>query len=80
MTKDPYTLAYARGYYYGRAYCGIEPITDMSTEDLCWRDSVGFLDGLEAGKNDFQTLDLPKEASQHPVEASELDLLIDVRV
>lgn len=76
MTKDPYTLAYARGYYYGRAFCGIEPVTDMSDEDLIWRDSVGFRDGLEAGKNDFQTLDLPHEALEHAVQASEVDLLL----
>ena len=71
MTKDPYTLAYARGYYYGRAFCGIELDVIMSVEDITWRDSLGFKDGLEAGKNDFQALDLPNEALQHEVHPDE---------
>jgi hypothetical protein len=69
MTRNPYTLAYARGYYYGRAYCGQEPETPMSMEDLYWRDTVGFNDGLAAGKRDFQDLDLTAQAmSQDPVD------------
>lgn len=69
MTKNPYTLAYARGYYYGRAYCGQELDTLMSMEDMYWRETVGFRDGLEAGKIDFQDLDLTAQAmGQDPVD------------
>jgi len=67
-TKHPYTLAYARGYYYGRAYCGQEINSLISEEDMYWRDTVGFRDGLEAGKRDFQEVDLPFEASAHDQE------------
>ena len=63
-TKHPYTLAYARGYYYGRAFCGIELEAKISEEDVYWRNTVGFRDGLEAGKIDFQMMDLPQAANE----------------
>ena len=69
VTKHPYTLAYARGYYYGRAFGGNELESKLSIEDLYWRESAGFLDGLEAGRKDFEDLDLTAAAmAQDPVD------------
>jgi hypothetical protein len=61
----PYTHAYARGYYYGRAFCGVEFEAGVSIEDEQWLETLGFRDGLEAGRRDFQELDLPDEALSH---------------
>lgn len=59
----PYTTAYAVGYFYGRAY----PSSDrsditMPEQDYCYRNTVGFKNGFEAGQRDFERIDLSLEA------------------
>jgi len=65
---NPYTIAFAIGYYYGRAY----PRDDtpvMSDADMYHRNNKGFEDGLAAGRRDFEELDLVAAAeSQDPVD------------
>lgn len=60
---NPYTIAYAIGYYYGRAYSADEYIA-MPEHDMYHRQNQGFVDGLAAGRRDFQEVDLPIIATQ----------------
>lgn len=58
---NPYTMAFAIGYFYGRAYpTQVEPT--MPVQDLYHRENQGFTDGLEAGRRDYREIDLPLEA------------------
>ncbi len=58
-----YTIAYAVGYYYGRAYPADE-IIPLKDADLAVVNNQGFQDGLSAGRHDYMALDLPAEASK----------------
>ena len=55
---NPYTIAYAIGYYYGRAYSADADV-ELPEADMYHRSNQGFVDGLEAGRRDFQDVDLP---------------------
>ena len=68
---NPYTIAFAIGYYYGRAYSA-DAIVPLPEHDQYHRQNQGFTDGLEAGRRDFQDVDLPIIAMQE--ESSELNL------
>lgn len=60
---NPYAIAFAVGYYYGRAfpsYLSHEII--VPEQDMGHRSNVGFDDGFKAGQRDFQEVDLPIEA------------------
>lgn len=59
MTSNAYTLAYACGYFYGRAY-GED--AEIKEEDAVYRSNQGFLHGLEAGRMDFEAIDLVDQA------------------
>ncbi len=61
MSLNSYTIAYAVGYYYGRAFPADAPI-DMKEEDLAITSNQGFQDGLLAGRHDYVALDLTQEA------------------
>lgn len=68
---NPYTMAFAIGYFYGRAFpTDIEVI--LPPHDLYHCGNQGFVDGLAAGRRDFQDVDLPVTAVAAPLEASEI--------
>lgn len=54
----PYAIAFAVGYYYGRAYPRDAEVT-LPAADECYRSSEGFTDGLEVGRGDYENVDLP---------------------
>lgn len=60
---NPYTIAYAIGYYYGRAYSADADVP-LPEHDMYHRQNQGFTDGLAAGRRDFQEVDLPIIATQ----------------
>ncbi len=60
---NSYTIAYAIGYYYGRAYSADADVP-MPDHDMYHRQNQGFTDGLEAGRRDFEDVDLPIIALQ----------------
>ncbi len=62
MSMNAYTIAYAVGYYYGRAYPSNEQV-QMPEEDQAVVKNQGFQDGFIAGRHDFEKLDLPREAA-----------------
>jgi len=61
--NHPYTVAFAIGYFYGRAHDAAAGIT-MPEHDMYHRSNAGFTAGLEAGRRDFQEIDLPLVALQ----------------
>jgi hypothetical protein len=50
----PYAIAYSIGYYYGRS-----GVIQIAEHDTYHRSNPGFELGFEAGKRDFQDVDLP---------------------
>lgn len=66
---NPYAIAYAIGYFYGRSYRPHEEIV-LPPEDMVHRENQGFADGLAAGRRDFEEIDLPIIA----LAQSELDI------
>lgn len=60
---NAYMVAFAIGYYYGRAHPTGEGMP-MPLEDIYHRSNQGFDDGLAAGQRDFQNIDLPISAEQ----------------
>lgn len=68
MTSNAYTLAYACGYFYGRAH-GEGAI--IKEEDAVYRSNQGFLHGFEAGQMDFEAIDMVEQAleTNSPVDA-----------
>lgn len=58
---NPYSIAFAIGYYYGRAFPRDAEVV-MSEQDMYHRSNAGFDAGLEAGRRDFEQLDLPAAA------------------
>ncbi len=64
--QNPYTIAYAIGYYYGRAYSADADVP-LPEHDMYHRQNLGFTHGLEAGRRDFQEVDLPIIAEQQHV-------------
>jgi len=54
---NTYAIAYSIGYFYGRAY-PIDQDVPLPPQDLYHRQNQGFTDGLEAGRRDFQDIDL----------------------
>ena len=50
---NPYTIAYAIGYYYGRSGAIV-----IAEADRYHRENVGFDAGFEAGQRDFENVDL----------------------
>ena len=65
---NPYAIAYAIGYFYGRAYPRDVNIP-LPEEDQSRVDSNGFHDGLEAGRRDYEAIDLPLVALAETPEA-----------
>ena len=61
VTPGDYTVAYGLGYYYGRAL-PVDAECNMPAEDLCHRETPGFEAGLNAGRRDFEKIDLVAEA------------------
>ena len=55
---NPYAVAYAIGYYYGRAYPR-NALPELAPHDEYHRGNQGFEDGLEAGRRDYEQVDLP---------------------
>lgn len=55
---NPYSIAYAVGYYYGRSY-GPNELIDLPENDLCYSTNQGFEDGVAAGRRDYAEVDLP---------------------
>jgi len=62
---NAYAMAFAIGYYYGRAYGGIANVT-LPEHDIYHKNNQGFSDGLVAGRRDFQEIDLPILAMEQP--------------
>jgi hypothetical protein len=62
---NPYTVAYAIGYFYGRSYSADTEVS-LPEHDLYHKGNQGFTDGLAAGKRDFEEVDLPIIAMQEP--------------
>lgn len=63
--RNPYTIAFAIGYFYGRAY-PTDAATIMPEHDLYHREHQGFIDGLNEGRRDYQDVDLPIIALSQP--------------
>ena len=63
---NPYAIAFAIGYFYGRAYSADQDVL-LPAQDLYHKSNQGFADGLEAGRRDFQDIDLPIIAESHDV-------------
>jgi len=55
---NPYAIAFAIGYYYGRAFPRDAYVT-LPAADEYHRGNQGFEDGLEAGRRDYEDVDLP---------------------
>lgn len=55
---NPYTIAFTIGYFYGRAYSTDSDVT-LPEADMVHKTNRGFTDGLQAGRRDFQAIDLP---------------------
>jgi len=51
-------MAFAVGYYYGRAGGGIGDVT-LAEHDIGYKKNQGFLNGLSVGTSDFLEVDLP---------------------
>lgn len=56
---NPYSIAYALGYFYGRAH-GTIPV--LPEQDEYHAKNAGFNDGFAAGMRDWQDVDLPRAA------------------
>jgi len=65
---NPYAIAYAIGYYYGRAYPR-NALPELAPYDEYHRGNQGFEDGLEAGRRDYEQVDLPLVAMAMEPEA-----------
>ncbi len=61
MSNNTYTVAYAVGYYYGRAFPE-DSYENMPPVDITLKDTQGFRDGLAAGRHDFEVIDLTTQA------------------
>jgi hypothetical protein len=61
---NPYTLAFAVGYFYGRNNSPEDVV--LPEHDIYYRANQGFADGLEIGRRDFQDIDLPIIALDQP--------------
>ncbi len=61
MLSTPYNIAFAIGYYYGRAHPTSEEVV-IAEQDMYHRANQGFEDGLTAGRRDFCDVDLPIQA------------------
>jgi hypothetical protein len=66
---NPYSIAYAVGYFYGRSRGYIPTGSDLPQEDEALMLNQGFNAGFEAGQRDYQAIDLSKQAVSEPVEA-----------
>lgn len=55
---NPYAIAFAIGYYYGRAFPRDAEVI-LPSHDEYHRGNQGFEDGLEAGRRDYEQVDLP---------------------
>ena len=65
---NPYTLAFAIGYFYGRAYPR-DAYPTLPLADIHHSTNKGFEDGLAAGRRDFEEVDLVADAeAQDPQE------------
>lgn len=65
---NPYAIAYSIGYYYGRAYPRDAEVA-LPAADEYHRGNQGFEDGLEAGRRDYEQVDLPLVALAAELEA-----------
>jgi hypothetical protein len=65
---NPYSIAFAIGYYYGRAFPADAQIA-MPPEDQSRASNKGFYDGLAAGRRDYGDVDLPIAAMAETAEA-----------
>lgn len=65
---NPYSTAYAIGYYYGRAF-PVDAEVTLPEEDQSKANNQGFYDGLAAGRRDYSEVDLPVAALAEPAEA-----------
>jgi len=65
---NPYAIAFAIGYYYGRAFPRDAEVA-LPAADEYHRGNQGFEDGLAAGRRDYEDVDLPLIAeSMDPVD------------
>ena len=65
---NPYTIAFAIGYYYGRAY-PYDAMPRLPEADIPYAGTHGFIAGLERGQHDFGEVDLVTAAeAQDPVD------------
>ena len=56
MNNDRFNRAYAVGYYYGRAMMNLNET--LPAEDMAFRDTDAFKQGVADGYRDFQDIDL----------------------
>jgi hypothetical protein len=55
-SAELFTVAYAVGYYYGRSSGPAQP--EIAEADSPYAETLAFRSGVEAGKRDFQEIDL----------------------
>jgi len=65
---NPYAIAFAIGYFYGRAYSADQDVL-LPAQDLYHKSNQGFYDGLAAGRRDYGDVDLPIAAMAETAEA-----------
>jgi len=65
---NPYAIAFAIGYFYGRAYSADQDVL-LPAQDLYHKSNQGFADGLAAGRRDYGDVDLPIAAMAETAEA-----------
>lgn len=68
---NPYAIAFSIGYYYGRAF-PIDAMPSIRPHDERHRANKGFDDGLEAGRRDYQEVDLPIQAMEENINPMEI--------
>ncbi len=69
---NPYAMAFAIGYFYGRAYPAADQMPKLPAQDQYHSENQGFVDGLAAGRRDFQDVDLPIIAEAAPLLTDEV--------
>lgn len=69
--NNVYMHAYARGYYYARLSGACPSLEDMPEEDQAYYPNQGFLEGVQAGINDFMEIDLVGNALAEPMDEQE---------
>lgn len=61
---NPYSVAYAVGYYYGRSRGFVPSGHDLPVEDRALEENQGFKDGFAAGVRDYQDVDVANRQRQ----------------